>query len=581
MPHATPRRQREQATISQLKVERSSFESLHADLADHFLPARARFQLSQTNKGHRRNLKILDSTGVYSADILASAFMASATSPAQQWFRLTTPDPAEAEFGPVKSWLQQAVQAMLAGFLESNLYDSLGQLYQDWGVFGLSPMLVEEDFDDVIHTTVFPVGSYWIANDHRGRVRVFYREFRLTVRQLIEEFSDPQEPDWSLFSTQVRDAWDRGQLETWIDVGHLIEPNPRFDPQRLHPKYKAFASSYFELGATGQAGQGGMAPYDEGTYLRESGYDTFPVLCPRWHTTGGDVYATHSPGISSLGDVRQLQIMDKRAAQAIEKQVNPPMVALKDMQRRRLSILPGDTNYSDNPDSAKAIRAAHEIVFNLEHLRIAQREVRQRIYQAFYVNVILMMEAVERREITATEIEERKREKLLALGRVLQRLDRELLNPLVDMTFDIMLRQGRIPPPPPELEGAKLKVEYQSIMALAQKMLGVGGMERFAADVAQVAQVRPDALDKFDADQYVDELADRLGVPPRIVVADEDVVAIREARERQAAQQAVPETVERLSGAAEKLSRAKMDEDSVLARLARGASGDTGRISEG
>ena len=36
--------------------------------------------------------------------------------------------------------------------------------------------------------TPFPIGSYMIANDRRLNVRVFMREFRMTVRQIAEEY---------------------------------------------------------------------------------------------------------------------------------------------------------------------------------------------------------------------------------------------------------------------------------------------------------------------------------------------------------------------------------------------------------
>ena len=54
-----------------------------------------------------------------------------------------------------------------------------------------------------------------------------------------------------------------------------------------------------------------------------------------------------------------------------------------------------------------------------------------------------------------------------------ERLNDELLDPLIDRTFAIMLRVGLIPPPPQQLQGQSIKVEYTSILAQAQKLLGI------------------------------------------------------------------------------------------------------------
>jgi len=123
------------------------------------------------------------------------------------------------------------------------------------------------------------------------------------------------------------------------------------------------------------------------------------------------------------------------------------------------------------------------------------------------------------------------------LGPVLERLHTELLDPLIDRTFNIMLRNDLLPPAPEELGGVTLKVEYISVMAQAQKAIGTGAIERLAGFVGNMAAAKPEVLDKFDADQSVDEYAEMIGVPPRIVVPDDVVQQIREERAQMEQQQ--------------------------------------------
>ena len=61
----------------------------------------------------------------------------------------------------------------------------------------------------------------------------------------------------------------------------------------------------------------------------------------------------------------------------------------------------------------------------------------------YHIHIIVRegsMAFSDRRQITAREIEERHEEKLLMLGPVLERLNDELLRPLIDRTFNIMVR---------------------------------------------------------------------------------------------------------------------------------------------
>ncbi|TIN81210.1 portal protein, partial [Mesorhizobium sp.] len=71
--------------------------------------------------------------------------------------------------------------------------------------------------------------------------------------------------------------------------------------------------------------------------------------------------------------------------------------------------------------------------------------------------------------------------------------------PVIDRTYAIMIRNNMLPPPPPDLHGQPLKIEYISILAQAQKAVATGAVERGFAFAGQLAAVKPDVLDKLDA----------------------------------------------------------------------------------
>jgi hypothetical protein len=521
------KKQRQAVLISQLDTERSSFLSHWDEIAQFIKPRRVRKGVHENNKGTKAYQKIVDSTATQALRTLSSGMMSGVTSPARPWFRLTTPDAEMNEQHDVREWLDLVTQRMRTAFLKSNLYQALPTYYSDLGGFSTACMAMMEDDEQVFRFYTYPLGSFWIGNDEKLRVRTFAREFRLSVRQTVERFGKMSEHgvldagDERVFSDRVRQAWRDGKFEDHVDIVHIITPNHDHNREKLESKYKRFASCYWEKGDN-----------NNDRFLRESGFDEFPILASRWEVSGEDVYGTDGPGMMALGDVKQLQLGEKRGLQGLEKLVNPPMQAPSGMKTVRTSLLPGDITYvnSSNGDGMKPI---HEVKLALQDLEYKQVQVRSRINRCFFADLFLMLSDnpdLDAAGRTATEIQERHEEKLLALGPVLEQLNQDLLDPLIERAFNIMLRRGMIPEPPEVLRGQPLKVEYISIMAQAQKLVGLSGLERFAQNIIAVAGVDPTVLDKVDRDELIDQFADSLGVPTKIIIADEVVQQIRAAR---------------------------------------------------
>lgn len=558
------RRQKLNALWANLENDKASFIPHWRDLADNILPRRAQFTLSQTNRGEKRNQKIIDNTAVLGSRTLGSGMMAGITNPASPWFRLSTPDPELTEQPAVKIWLDTVTSRINIVYLRSNLYNALPTLYEDIGGFGTGAMLIEEDFDTVARFFTFPVGSYSIALNDKLIPDVFMREFRLQIRQLIQKFAQRDDNNniiWTNFSTHVHGLYDRGDFDAWIDVRHVIQPKEDFDPRKLGSK--KYESIYYEPGTSTTQ----MTLKDPDIFLRESGYDKFPVLAPRWQVTGEDVYGGNCPGMAALGDIRALQIMQKKKAQALSKKVNPPMVGPSSLKTSKSSILPGDITYLDVREGVQGFRPAHEIAFQVSELENDILQHQFRIKRAFYEDLFLMIANTDRREITAREIDERHEEKLLGLGPVLQRLNVDLLDPLIDITYDMMDKFGLIPEPPEELQGRELKVEFISIMHQAQQLAGLGSIERTAEFVTALSNIKPEVVDKLDGDKMVEHYANITGVPPDIINSDELVLEVRQARAEQEQAREQAAQAEQAAKTAQNLSGAQLGDGNALDAL--------------
>lgn len=568
------KRQRLDKQIALIKEDRISFDGHWRELGEYISPRRTRFFEQDRNRGDKRNQRIVNSHGTLAARTLRSGMMAGITSPARPWRRLTTPDPDLAEYGPVKEWLYTVNKRMTSVDLRSNLYNVLPTLYGDCGVFGTGAVAVIDDAEDMIRYYSFPVGSYWLATSYRGVADTCVREFQMTVRQLVTAFGDPlasEAKKWEPFSLQVKNAFDQAQYEMPISVVAFVGPNVDYDPTKLDAKFKRFTSCYYESGTMAGGSYASLNVGDQSKFLRESGYDLFPILAPRWDVTGEDVYGTTCPGMEALPDIKELQMLMRKKKRGLEKQIDPPLTGPTSLRTQKTSLMSGDITYVDVREGQQGLRPIHETSLALNDLVMDIKETERRISRAFYEDLFLMMAQSDRREITAREIDERHEEKLLALGQVLERMNDELLDPLTDLEFDKMLKNGMVPKPPDELRGMDLRVEYISIMAQAQKLVGVAGLERFMGFVGNLSAAFPSVLDKVNSDNAVDEYGDRMGVSAKIIY-DDETVAKNRAEKQAAQQQAVQmQTAPVAAETAKTLSETDVSSDNALTRVLAGA----------
>jgi hypothetical protein len=509
---------RKLARLAALKSERSSWDNHWLQIAQYQFPRAGRFLTADTNEGKKRNQLIHDNTAVFAVRTLAAGMMSGVTSPARPWFRLGLADRDLMEFAPVKQWLHDAGEIMRQVFASSNTYNTLHQCYEELGAFGTWADVVLPDFDNVIHHYPMTIGEYYLAHDYRGRVDTLAREMKMTIGQMVAQFGKEK------CSQAVRNLYDRGAYDVWVDVVHMIQPRRNRDMRKRDARNMPWESVYFEPGR--EAGE---------QYLSESGFKQFPVLAPRWVVTGNDIYG-RSPGMEALGDVKQLQFEQQRKAQAIEYQVNPPLqipTAYKDAAQSRL---PGGVMYVDAMSPGGGVRSAFEVNLRLDFLMDSIRDTRERIRQAYYADLFLMLASQPAMgRMTATEVAERHEEKLLMLGPVLERIHNELLSPLIDITFDRCMESNILPPPPEEIQGVDLDIEFISVLAQAQRAVAVNGMERLVSTAVSLAPVRPEILDKINFDQVIDDMGNAFGVNPAIVISDDDAAAARAQRAQQAA----------------------------------------------
>lgn len=517
-------RSRHQARLEGLRQERSQYEPLWREYDKLIAPGRLRLP-GMKHKGVKQMEAILDEAGLEAFRTFKSGMHSGLTSPARPWIKLNTIDKDLREFGPVKDYLFQCQRTTLQVMRGTNIYNALHSSYGDLGQFCHSCMLIVGEGKDIRAVEMRP-GQYWFAQNGQGRIDTLYRQINMTVEQAVEKFvhKPNRDMDWSRVSQTVKNLYDSGNYDEWIEIFHAVEPRKDRDPDNPGKRHKAWTSNYWEEGQSGDI------------MLGEDGFDFNRILAPRYDADAEDVYGSGHPAEHSLAAIKMLQMEQKNKGQAIDKSVRPPLQGPTALRTAGVSTLPGKISYYDDPTGRSGLRPVYEVNLNLSDLGADIEQTQARIQRLWYADLffaISRMDGVQPRNIM--ELSQRKEEQLLQLGPTIERQIYEQANPLVEMVFRACEAGGLFPEPPQEMAEREepLEIENISILAQAQRAVATGSIERMTAYVGQLASAQPEVLDKFDADQAVDEYGEAIGVPSTLLRSDDDVKSIREQRQQQ------------------------------------------------
>lgn len=549
------------ARFGALRTYRYSWWTHWRELADYIFPRRYKWLITpnQFSRGSQINQHIIDSTGTIAARTLASGIMSGVSSPTRPWFKLKIGRIDSTQTSSTSLWLKECERLMYLVFSESNFYDSIALSYYDDVVFGTSVILIYEDFDNVINCVNPCAGEYFVDNNSRQQARTLYREFVYTIAQLVEEFGIEN------CSVSVQKTYRDGGagLSREVIVAHGIEANNDFGRMATGvPRHFPWREVYWEWGAAGS------------TILRSRGFYEWPAGITRWDTVSNDPYG-RSPGMDALPDIKQLQQQSRRKAQAIDKMVNPPMIADIQLKNQPASLLPGGITYVAGMAQGKPSMApVYQVIPPVAEISEDIKAVQDRIKLIFFNNLFQMISQFEpKSNISATEIDARRSEQMVLLGPVLGRVNNEKLKVCVERVFGITSRAGIFPPAPPEIQGQPMEIEFISMLSEALAANRGGSVERLFSVAGNVAAIDPSAVDNVDFDFGIDILADAWGIDPRVIRSPEELKAIRAERAKQQQAAAQQQNMLAATQGAKNLATSPMGEGrNALQTLAGGQS---------
>ncbi len=468
------------------------------------------------NRGRAINNAIVDPTGTYAVRVCSSGLMSGLASPSRPWFKIVPSIKGANIDAAGRAWLDEVedrVYTILAG---SNFYNSFAQECEDLVVFGTAPCIIYEDEKDLIRCYNPCCGEYFLSSSATMRVEGLYRAFVMTVAQIVDYFGIDNCPP------EIQASWKQkgNALEVERIIAHAIEPN-------------------FEIGPNGEGKIPGDFPWREvywvfgagsGTPLSKRGFIDQPFTAARWATQSNDAYG-RSVGMDVLPDVIQLQVETMRKAEAIEKQVRPPLIAPMELKNQPSSSLPGHVTYVS--DTTKGMRSMYEVNPDISGLSADLKEIQERIKTGFFVDIFLPLLTNPGDRRTAYETAQILVEKLTQAGPVIENILTESLKPKLKRIFSIMQRKKMLPPMPDSMKGTSLQIEFISILALAQKGAATGGLERLLALLGNAVAVFPEAKDSLNIDNFIKTFNELLDNPQSILYGPDEIAAKRAEQAKQ------------------------------------------------
>ncbi|MDE2233443.1 MAG: head-tail connector protein [Patescibacteria group bacterium] len=512
----------EQRLVS-LRMWRQSWWSLNwSNIAEFILPRRS-IMLTQSVggipspnnmvRGQPLNNSIINPHATYCVRVCAAGLMNGLASPSRKWFKFTPASNTGSIDADGRAWIDEVETRIYTVLGRSNFYNAFAQECEDLVAFGTAPCVIYEDEKDVIRCYVPTVGEYYLGVDASGRVDTLYRQFVMTIEQAISFFGAEKSSD------EIKALWN--QKGTGLDkeriIAHAIEPNfgiGKDDAGKL-PDTFTWREVYWVWGS------GAKQP------LSVRGFKDTPFTAMRWATQSNDAYG-RSPGMDVLPDVMQLQHECRKKAEAIEKQVNPPLIADVTMKNQPSSSIPGDVTYVPNLSATEGMRPMYVVNPDINAMMQDIKMVEDRISRGLFNDLFLLLSENPVNRQTAYEVSQKVQEKMQILGPVIENIISEGLKLKLERVLSIMKRRGFIPPPPDSMKDTALDIEFVSMLNLAQKGTATGGLERIVGLIGNMAAVYPEAKDNLDPDIYINTMNDLLGNTQKILRDKNQVAAIRQ-----------------------------------------------------
>lgn len=498
-----------------LKSNRSEFDSLWQEVADHVLGMRSFNTTYQP--GQKRTQNIYDTTAMTAGNQLAGVFHGVLTNPSSRWNFLASEDPAFVPNQEEKAWIDHT-DAVLQHIFRRGEYGfipAIAETYRDDVFFGNSDIFVEDVPGRGIRFEAVPLCDLYIDESQMGQVDLFFRHRKLTLRQAVQRFGDKALGD------KIMRRYEKDPTAT-IEIVSLIHERreAKGGPDLPHPWRSV------------------EVLVEEKKILREKGYWSRPHHVSRMTKDTGELYG-RGPAINALSSAKTLNEIMKTYLKTAQKLADPPLLQAHEGILTQLDTSPGSLTIAegfafDKNPVRPLIENFGQTVVTDKLLAIMQFGVKQHFLGD-------ALDAIMQQYMTATqtiEISEVVAQRLLS---PISRIQVEKIEPMLMRVLDVVERGGMTPPRPQSLQGAPIRARFLSPVERTQRASEMRAIVQSYTTTAQLAAINPDVFDNYDSDESARLLGDLSGIPPQVMRSIEerdDIREIRAEREQAQAQQA-------------------------------------------
>jgi len=419
-------------------------------------------------------------------------------------------DRDRAELDVAKRWAALATQILHDELFSSNYMQQLQQTVKSLLAFG--PACSYSEFSSILRSLNFknwPMGTFIFKENSRGVPDCVSIKFKKTARQACEEWTNPGEK-------VIEAASDLKTESTPFEFIHIVRPRIRRNRWLIDNLNKPYESLVVNV--------------KEKVEVEESGFDEQPYTVARWELSS-DKYG-RGRGMAVLSLVKELQQMHKDLLEMGNRFNRFPLEVVRDNLENDEVDLSGDAkNYVSQIGSIAAV--ANGVTGNfpvtMELLQFLQNMVKN---DGFYNDIFNQFRPLKGDRRVTLELELRNQEGMDQLVSAVSNIESEFFTPQLTRCILLLLSNGRIPPPPPELYGKTFGIEYKGKLALAAQQYQARGFVQFSQFAVNFKDVYPGIEDIVNVPRTVTDVALAMGMKVEHLNTQEEMEAIRTKREQ-------------------------------------------------
>lgn len=529
--------------MTALEQDRKPYESVWDEVTDNFYSKR-NFYLPTNKSASRKPDHKYSSRAKRASHIASKGFQGYTADRRADWLQLVFEDQSLMGMYMVQDWLESSQRMLLAHFSRSGFYEALSEAIPDGMNLGTGSIYSEENVAQarIVFKARHPRAT-WFAENSYQEVDICMDEEYMSFRSIVERFGKEN------LHTSWQAMYERQPFDN-ITIRHIVMPmDERYLNFATGPRSKKmpFISIWFD-------------PHNR-HIIDVGGYWEFPYFVWRYEKSDSEVYGASCPGFEVIDDSYVANQMTRTRIALGNLIADPTMIVPEELEGNDF-ILPGYHIYTSRKDQKiepVPLGANYPITVDNED------RIEQAIDAHFNVPIYQMLQQLEAKNKTATEVIEIAGERVALLGPTVGRYELDVLQPAVRRTFNLLRRAGLLPPPPRAVmdaieQGEVLKIEFVGRLSQIQKRYyksdGIGQVFGF---IGAIRDTNPDALDNIDFDALTRESLENAGAPATVIREKEDVAKIRENRIRQQqeiqAKQEAMATAERVASNADKLGK--------------------------